>query len=297
MTDIRADRALPGCGPRLYAQWRSTNIGTITDHLEQALILELAGNVAGLRVLDIGCGDGELTLRLWERGAQITGIDASPEMIEAARARAKNRQAPVAFEVAAAEQLPFESERFDVVVAITILCFVPNAAPVFREIARVLRPSGRLVIGELGRWSSWAMARRIRAWCGSALWRRARFRSQRELRSLTENAGLAVETVRGAIYYPRWRFAARLCAGWDPVLGRLTTIGAAFITLAAVKPRVRTTLSGVRATDQIPIRDRDAGIRGARSQGILQLASAISLDRAPAFPEGAVSRCGRGSKH
>ena len=60
-------------------------------------------------------------------------------MIEAARERAKNRQAPIAFEVAAAEQLPFASERFDVIVAVTILCFVPNAAPVFREMARVLR--------------------------------------------------------------------------------------------------------------------------------------------------------------
>jgi hypothetical protein len=48
--------------------------------------------------------------------------------------------------------------------------------------------------------------------------------------------GLAVETVRGAIYYPRWRFAARLCARWDRVLGRLTTIGAAFIALSAIKP-------------------------------------------------------------
>jgi len=101
--------------------------------------------------------------------------------------------------------------------------------------ARVLKPGGRLVIGELGRWSYWAAARRIRAWCGSALWRRARFRSRGELKSLAERAGLTVETVRGGIYYPRWHFAARLCARWDQVLGRLTAVGAAFIALSAVK--------------------------------------------------------------
>jgi ubiquinone biosynthesis O-methyltransferase len=200
------------------------------------LILELSGKVAGLGALDVGCGDGELAVGLWEQGAQVTGVDASPEMIDAARERAQNQKAAIVFEIAAAEHLPFAPDQFDIVVAVTILCFVQDAAPVFRKIARVLRPGGRLVIGELGRWSSWAMARRIRAWCGSALWRRARFGSQRELKSLAEQSGFAVQTVRGAIYYPRWRFAARLCARWDRTLGRLTTVGAAFIALSAVKP-------------------------------------------------------------
>lgn len=238
MKNIQADRVIPGLGPGLYAEWRVADIGLITDRLERALILELAGDVAGLRALDVGCGDGELALELWERGAQVTGVDAAPEMIEAARERAKNRQASISFEVAAAEQLPFQSDRFDIIVAITILCFVQNAAPVFREMARILRPGGRLIIGELGKWSSWAAARRIRAWGGSALWRRAAFRTQRELRSLAENTDLSVETVRGSIYYPRWGFAAHLCARWDRALGRLTTIGAAFIALSAVKRRV-----------------------------------------------------------
>ena len=120
--------------------------------------------------------------------------------------------------------------------AITILCFVDDAAPVFGEIARVLRPGGRLVIGELGKWSTWAAARRVRAWLGSRLWRRGRFWTASELSRLAEAAGLIVETVRGAIYYPRWGFAARLMSAVDPGLGRLTTAGAAFVALSAIKP-------------------------------------------------------------
>lgn len=238
MNERQTDRAIPCLGPGLYDEWRAADVGVITGRLERAVILELAGNVAGMRALDVGCGDGELALDLWERGAQVTGVDASLEMIEAARMRAKHRTAPIALEVAPAEQLPFEAERFDIIVAVTILCFVQDAAPVFREIARVLRPGGRLIIGELGKWSSWAAARRIRAWRGSALWRRARFRTRSELKSLAANAGFSVETVRGSIYYPRWGFAAHLCARWDLALGRLTTIGAAFIALSAVKRRV-----------------------------------------------------------
>jgi ubiquinone biosynthesis O-methyltransferase len=204
---------VPGLGLGLYAEWRAADIGVITDRLERALILELARNVAGLCALDVGCGDGELAVELWRRGAQVAGIDASPDMIEAARMRAQSQKAAIAFEVAAAEQLPFALEQFDVVVAVTILCFVQEAPPVLREMARVLRPGGRLVIGELGRWSSWAAARRIRAWRGSALWQRAAFRSQSELRRLAERAALlsrqskARSITRGGVLPPVWAHA------------------------------------------------------------------------------------------
>ena len=174
-----------------------------------------------------------------KRGATVVGIDASAEMIDAAKDRSKLQNADIGFQVAMAEHLPFPAEQFDVVTAITILCFVDDATPVFREIARVLRPGGRLVIGELGKWSTWAAGRRIRAWLGSRLWRRGRFRTASELRGLAEEAGLMVKTVRGAVYYPRWGVAARVLSSLDPVLGRLTTIGAGFVALSAVKPAGR----------------------------------------------------------
>jgi ubiquinone/menaquinone biosynthesis C-methylase UbiE len=174
-------------------------------------------------------------LDLEKRGAIVTGIDASAAMIDAAKARARKHNAEAAFQLAAAHHLPFANERFDLATAITILCFVEDAHPVFRELARVLRPGGRLVIGELGRWSTWAAERRIRAWLGSRIWRRGRFRTAGELAHLAEQAGFAIESVRGAVFYPRCRLAARLLEPYDPVLGRWTTFGAGFIALAAVK--------------------------------------------------------------
>jgi SAM-dependent methyltransferase len=137
--------------------------------------------------------------------------------------------------VAAAQRLPFPPQQFDIVVAVTILCFVDDAAPVFVEIARVLRPGGRLVIGELGKWSTWAAARRIRGWLGSPLWRRGRFRTARELRALAGHAGLDATAVRGAVYYPRSRLAARVLTPCDQRLSRITTVGAAFLALRATK--------------------------------------------------------------
>lgn len=229
--------AVPDLDPEVYSRWRTSQIGAITEYFESQLILELAGNVSGRAVLDIGCGDGALTVSLAERGAAaVTGIDASAAMINAARQRAAKYPA-VSFEVGKAEHLPFPSGQFDVVTAITILCFVENARPVFEEIARVLRPGGRVVIGELGKWSTWAAARRLRAWLGSRLWRRGYFRTAGELRALVVMTGLRVVTVRGAIYYPRWECAARVLSPCDSWLGRLTTLGAGFLTLLAEKPR------------------------------------------------------------
>ena len=227
---------IPDLGPDVYAQWRASGIGATTERLEGRLVLELVGDVSGCRVLDVGCGDGRLALELSRRGAIVTGIDASAPMIDAAKRRAQQHNANVTFQVAVAEHLPFPAEQFDIVTAITILCFVQDAAPVFREIERVLRPGGRLIIGELSKWSAWAAGRRIRAWLGSRLWRRGWFRTAKELRGLAERSGLVVKGVRGAVYYPRWGLAARLISPFDPALGRLTTIGAGFVALSAVKP-------------------------------------------------------------
>ena len=97
--------------------------------------------------------------------------------------------------------------------------------------------SGRLVVGELGRWSLWAAIRRVRGWLGASTWAAARFRTAGELRGLLERHGLVVRETRASIFYPPWGIAASLMAPIDPWLGRKTTLGAAFIALSAVKPR------------------------------------------------------------
>jgi SAM-dependent methyltransferase len=223
-------------GPQAYVGWRATSLGAITEAVEQRVILDMMGELAGLRFLDAGCGDGALVSAAAARGAVATGVDPDPAMLATARAHVANSGHEAIFLEGQVERLPFPDASFDLVASVTVLCFVGDAAGAVREMARVLRPGGRLVLGELGRWNSWATLRRVRGWLGSTTWRKARFRTPGELCALVRQAGLSVTAVRGAVYYPPTDLLARLLAPLDPWLGRVTRLGAAFIALGATKP-------------------------------------------------------------
>jgi ubiquinone/menaquinone biosynthesis C-methylase UbiE len=233
---MNGTRVPTAIGPQAYVGWRATSLGALTEALEHRVILDLMGEPGGRRFLDAGCGDGALVCAAAARGAVATGIDPDPAMLAAAQSRAAYAGLEATFLEGRVERLPFPDSSFDVVASVTVLCFVSDAAGALSEMARVLRPGGRLVLGELGRWSSWAALRRVRGWLGSTTWRKARFRTSGELRALVQQAGLTVTAVRGAVYYPPSDRLARLLAPVDPSLGRMTSIGAAFIALGAVKP-------------------------------------------------------------
>jgi len=219
-----------------YARWRATTLGAITERIETRVVFDLAGPLDGKRVLDVGTGDGNYALEAASRGAIVTALDADEAMLEAARARSAQRGLRVTLQQGRVEALPFDDGTFDIVFAVTVLCFVPDALMAVREMARVLVPGGRLVLGELGRFSVCGVERRVRGWLGSETWRRARFWSRAGLAKLARDAGLSVVVVRGAVYFPPSGIAARAMAPFEPLLSRLRAPGAAFLALAADKP-------------------------------------------------------------
>ena len=222
-------------GPAAYRAWRASARGRITEEIEQRLLLGLLGKVAGRAVLDAGCGDGTFALELARLGATVTGADADAAMIAAARTAATAAGLPARFEVGEIESLPFPDRGFDAVVAVTVLCLVPDASRAVAEMARVLRPGGVLVVGELGRRSLWAGWRRLKGLFGAELWRHSRFFAPADLRALAHAAGLRVERIAGAVYYPPADWAARLIGPWDGRLSALGALGAAFLAMKAVK--------------------------------------------------------------
>src|SRR6202047_2116098 len=107
-----------------------------------APVVELLAPRAGERILDLGCGDGALTAKLLEMGCAVTGIDASPAQVEAAR------KLGVEAQLMDGEHLAFESE-FDAVFSNAALHWMRNPDQVIAGVRRALRPQGRFV-AELG---------------------------------------------------------------------------------------------------------------------------------------------------
>ena len=102
------------------------------------------GQAAG-DVLEVAIGTGR-NLSFYPADVNLVGIDLSPHMLDVARERAQTLSRPVELRVADAQQLPFAVATFDTVVATLTLCSIPDDALAVREMARVLRPGGHLIL-------------------------------------------------------------------------------------------------------------------------------------------------------
>ena len=122
-------------------------------------MLDLSRVTSGESVLDVGCGTGTLAIAAKRRvgdAGTVDGVDASAEMVERARKKAKRAYSGAGFRVALAESLPFETGHFDVVLSTVMLHHLPRAvrAQAIQEMRRVLKPDGRLLIVDFGKRTS-----------------------------------------------------------------------------------------------------------------------------------------------
>ncbi len=153
MTSVRE----PGVGPTWSERAKLPGLASVLDPTDptgekNALIdhvhrvaLACIDRSAGQRILDFGCGTARLTVWLREHGADVLGVDASPEMVEEARARVPTAR----FEVLDSSRIQAEDGAFDTVLSVGVLQYFvtdpPELGSISRELARVLASDGRLV--------------------------------------------------------------------------------------------------------------------------------------------------------
>ena len=124
--------------------------------MHKAALRRAVKRLTGEAVLDFGCGTGRLSEWLVRHGGRVSGVDATPEMVGVARRRVPSAR----FEATHGSTVPFRDDSFDLVVCGYVLQYYIDDASVVNELARVLRPGGRLIAieqvvnGELGRGGS-----------------------------------------------------------------------------------------------------------------------------------------------
>ena len=133
------------------ALWEKGDFTRIAETMRasgEALVAEL-GIGAGMEVLDLGCGDGTTALPAARAGAKVLGVDIAANLVAAGNARAKAAGlANLRFEEGDASDLAgIADDRFDRVVSIFGAMFAPRPHDVAREMVRVTRPGGRIVMG------------------------------------------------------------------------------------------------------------------------------------------------------
>jgi ubiquinone/menaquinone biosynthesis C-methylase UbiE len=133
---------------RAKATWAAGDYDGIVDYI-WGVGSDLVGRVAvaaGETVLDVACGTGNATIPAAQAGARTTGLDITPELFEGARRRAADAGVEIDWIEGDAENLPFDDGSFDVVLSAFGCMFAPDQRKAAAEIARVLRPGGRIGI-------------------------------------------------------------------------------------------------------------------------------------------------------
>jgi ubiquinone/menaquinone biosynthesis C-methylase UbiE len=229
------DRDKLDLGAETYDEWYRTPLGSLCDTLEKAAVFALIEAQPSIRALDLSCGTGNYALEFASRGAQVVGLDTSMEMLKVARRKAKQRDLQIRFICADASALPFRGGTFDLVSDILGLEFVASPDAIIREIARVLKSNGHLIIGVLNRFSLWALKRRLKGWFDrSSIWRRATFLTQGYLTDLLITNGFIGLQWQRAIYFPplRWKWLLRRDGLIERVGQRILPWSAAFIAVS-----------------------------------------------------------------
>jgi len=192
----------PGAGgelfdewPEQYDRWFGTPIGALVRKYEGELILELLKPGRGETILDAGCGTGVFTLDLLASGAHVTGLDISLPMLR--RSREKAGGVPLQIVLGDMLHLPLPGNFFDRAISVTALEFIEDGQSAVRELFRVTKRGGSIVVATLNSLSPWASRRKFEAPKKQSIFTKAIFRSPEEMRSLAPLEGV----IRTAVHF------------------------------------------------------------------------------------------------
>ena len=130
------------------AMWTAGDYGEVAQRIVPVgeYVAGRAGAAAGVELLDVATGTGNVSVPAAQAGAKVTGLDLTPKLLEEQRARAAAAGVEVKLVEGDAEELPFADSSFDRVTSCFGVMFAPRQAIAAAELVRVARPGGRIVV-------------------------------------------------------------------------------------------------------------------------------------------------------
>jgi len=138
-----------------YDDWYSQKKGAFVDRVETDLAHSMLKLESGMTVLDVGCGTGNFSMKLAGMGCIVTGIDVSEEMLNVAREKAAEKSLSISYLQMDATELIYQEEIFDAVVSIAAVEFIEDTAQAVKEMFRVAKVGGQILIGTINSDSDW----------------------------------------------------------------------------------------------------------------------------------------------
>ena len=179
----------------------------VVEKIASHVVREKEHALAGLRILDVGCGGGLLAEPLARLGAHVVGVDASPGNVAAARLHAASQGVAVDYRLGELDAVLSPDERFDVVLALEVVEHVSDVPAFVDTLARRVAPGGLLFASTIDRtWKSFVFAIVGAEYVlrvlprGTHQWRR--FVRPTELAAITSRSGLQQFELRGMRYLP-----------------------------------------------------------------------------------------------
>jgi 2-polyprenyl-6-hydroxyphenyl methylase / 3-demethylubiquinone-9 3-methyltransferase len=179
-----------------FPWWGCHDVLTHITPARFAYISAVAGEMAGRKVLDIGCGGGLLAELLARCGATVTGIDICRPALRVAHEHALSSGLDVGYVRAAAEGLPFSDGEFDTAVAFDVLEHVDDLTRAIAEVARVLRSGGTFMYDTMNRTQ---LCRMAVIWIGESVWPGGPPKGTHDWRKFIKPGALAAELAQHGI--------------------------------------------------------------------------------------------------
>ncbi len=182
-----------------YDSWYTTKMGKHVDWVETQCAFGLLQGRKGQKILDLGCGTGNFSIKLAKQDYSVTGIDISTEMLRIARKKSNQEALNINFRRMDACNLDFADQSFDGAISMAAFEFIKDPARAMDEMFRVVKVGGFVLLGTINKDSKWGEFYRSEKIRQNSVYHYANFKTIDDLKELKSES---LQTISSCLFLP-----------------------------------------------------------------------------------------------